>query len=146
MLRLVMQLKIHFFKHKDRREREKKRGAFLATQEHQKKSLPGLLQNEKPCWFKHQENTPRAGPSGAIVQDTECSIHEKNIRGMFSLTIQSLSHVLLGKQNSYGQDNTEETPYKISPQLCNAASSSPVSLTKRNSGEQGYQILNYSKR
>lgn len=49
---------------------------------------------------------------------------------MFSLTIQSLSHVLLGKQNSYDQDNTEETPYKITPQLCNAASSSPVSLTK----------------
>ena len=36
MLRLVMQLKIYFFKHKDRREREKKRDAFLATQEHQK--------------------------------------------------------------------------------------------------------------
>ena len=45
---------------------QKKRNAFLATQEHQ--NLPGLPQNEKAYWFKHKENTPCAGPSGATAQ------------------------------------------------------------------------------
>ena len=61
-----MQLKIYFFKHQKGKTR-KKRNAFLATQENQ--NLPGLPQNEKVYWFKHKENTPCPGPSGATVQD-----------------------------------------------------------------------------
>ena len=91
-----MPLKIPFFKHPDRgKEREEKK-CFPCHTGAPEKPLPGLPQKEKANWFKHQENTPRAGPSGATVPDTECSIHEKNVREMFSLTIQGLGHVLLG--------------------------------------------------
>lgn len=80
-------------------QKEKRKGKDMLFWPHRstRKSLPGLPHNEKAYWFKHEENIPRAGPGGATIQDTECSIHGENIREMFSLTIQSLGHVLLGK-------------------------------------------------
>lgn len=100
MLKLVMLLKVCFFQNQRRKqkgEKERQKGRPSLPHRSTRKSLPGLPQNTKAYWFKCQENTPRAGPRRATIQDTECSIHEENIREMFSLTIQSLSDVPLSK-------------------------------------------------